>query len=223
MPTAKERLSHLLVLAGEGPAQRAALLGELADLVLDWPCDCPEAMRLPVLALLELTVREADDETRAKLAARLGGHGELPLSLVNEFYLSAPARVRREILTRNQFARDDETDGDIVAADAHALLAAARDAAIRDFAGAFGGTTGIPRDVAQTILSDASGEPLAVLCKGAQLDRATFSALVLLKSTAGETQLSVFDTVPQHAAERLTRHWRSHAEHEPAERAHAAE
>ena len=211
MPTAKERLSHLLVLASEGAAQRAALLGELADLVLNWPPDCPEAMRPPVLALLDVTVRETDDETRSRLAARLGGHGELPLSLVNEFYLSAPARVRREILTRNQFARDDETDGNMAAADARALLAAARDAAIRDFAGTFGCTIGIPRQIAQTILSDTSGEPLAVLCKGAQLDRATFSALVLLKSAAGETQLAVFDTVPQHAAERLTRHWRAQA------------
>ena len=222
MPTAKERLSHLLILAGEGPTQRAALLGELADLVLDWPQDYPEAMRPPVLALLEKTVREADDDTRTKLAARLGGHSELPLHLVNEFYLSAPARVRREILTRNQFAHD-ETDDDIVAVDARALLAATRDAALRDFAATFGGSIGIPRQIAQSILSDSSGEPLAVLCKGAQLDRATFSTLVLLKSKAGETQLSVFDSVPQHAAERLTRHWRTLAEHHPAERAHAAE
>ena len=93
MPTAKDRLCHLLELAEEGPAQRAALVGELADLLLDWPPDWPEAMRAPVMALLEKTVRETDEETRAKLAARLGGHGELPLELVNEFYLSAPARV----------------------------------------------------------------------------------------------------------------------------------
>ena len=211
MPTAKERLSHLLELAAEGPAQRAALLGELADLVLDWPPDCPAAMRPPLLALFEITVREADDETRARLATRLCGHSELPLSLVNEFYLAAPARLRREILTRNQFVHDDDADSDTVAADARALLAAARDAAPRDFAATFGCTIGIPRRIAQTILSDASGEALAVLCKGAQLDRATYSALVLLKSKAGEAQLPVFDTVPQHAAERLTRHWRTHA------------
>ncbi len=210
MPSAKERLSHLLVLASEGPAQRATLVGELADMVLDWPADCAAAMQKPLLSLFALTVREADDETRAKLAARLGGHSELPLSLINEFYLSAPARVRREILTRNQFAQGDEADPDTVAADARALLAAARDAAIRDFAAAFGCTVGIPRRIAQSILSDASGEALAVLCKGTQLDRAMFSALVLLKG-AGEAQLSIFDTVPQHAAERLARHWRAHA------------
>ncbi|HEY0282261.1 MAG TPA: hypothetical protein VGC27_06530, partial [Rhizomicrobium sp.] len=88
MPSAKDRLYHLLKLAEEGSARRAALVDELADLLLDWPADCPEAMRALVAALFEKTVRETGDDTRAKLAARLGGHNELPLDLVNEFYLA---------------------------------------------------------------------------------------------------------------------------------------
>jgi hypothetical protein len=210
MPTAKERLTHLLELAGEG-SQRTALVGELADLLLGWPSDWPEAMRAPVAALLEKTVRESDDDTRAKLAARLGGHGELPLDLVNEFYLSAPARVRREILMRNELAGGEA--GDMVAPNAAVLVAAARDARAGDFAERFGSAFGIAPRIAQTILSDASGEALAVLCKGAHLDRAAFSALALLKGAyADDTQarLAAFDTVPQHAAERLTRTWMIH-------------
>ena len=224
MPSAKERLCHLLLLAEEGPARRAALAGELADLLLDWPGDCPAALRPPVVALLEKTVRETDDDTRARLAARLGGHGELPLGLVNEFYLSAPARVRREILMRNELAGGD---GDNMAApNAAFLVAAARDAKTHDFIERFGAAFAIAPRTAQTILSDSSGEALAVLCKGAHLDRASFSALALLKGAHGadrQAQLAAFDTVPQHAAERLTQHWRWHTAQAPLEHAHAAE
>jgi len=207
----KKRLSHLLELAAQGPQMRATLVGELADLLLDWPSDWSEAMRPPVVALLEKTACETDDDTRAKLAARLGGHGELPLDLINEFYLSAPARVRREILMRNELAGGEA--GDTVAPNAAVLVAAARDARVRDFAERFGSAFGIAPRTAETILSDESGEALAVLCKGAHLDRAAFSALALLKGAyADDTQarLAAFDTVPQHAAERLTRTWLIH-------------
>ena len=218
MPTAKERLCHLLELAEKGPAQRTVLVGELADLLLDWPSDCPEAMRPPVVALLERTARETDDGTRAKLAARLGAHGELPLDLINEFYLCAPKSVRREILMRNELAGGEA--GDVAAPDAASLVAAARDAKIRDFAEWFGAAFNLAPRTAHAIFSDASGEALAVLCKGAHLDRASFSALALLKGTAegdATAQLSAFDTVPQRAAERLTRYWLHH--HAPLEQA----
>ena len=213
--SAHDRLTHLLELAGEG-SQRTALVGELADLLLDWPCDCPDAMRAPVVALLEKTVRETDDDTRAKLAARLGGHGELPLELVNEFYLSAPRSVRREILMRNELA--GEADDVAAEPDAALLVAAARDAKLGDFTERFGSAFAIAPCTAETILCDASGEALAVLCKGAHLDRAAFSAVALLKGApAADTaaRLCAFDMVPQHAAERLTRYWQIH--HAPPE------
>ena len=222
MPTAKERLSHLLVLASEGPAQRASLAGELADLLLDWPQDCPAAMRTPLVSLFSMTVREADSQTRAKLAARLGGHGELPLDLVNEFYLYAPAPVRREILTRNELAGD--ADEDVAAPDAVKLLSAARNTMNGEFAEHFGASMGIAPQTAMAILADASAEALAVLCKGAHLDRAMFSALTILKGRSpsdAAAQLSVYDSVPQHAAERLTRFWQTH--NTPAQHIRAAE
>ena len=213
MPTVKERLTHLLALAAEGPAERAALVSELADLVFDWPADCPAQMRPPVEALLTLMVREADDAMRARLAARLGGHPELPLGLVNAFYLVASPRVRREILLRNEIAEDGGTD---VCADAVGLIASARDTGV-DFVGALAALTGVPRAVAQHVLADASGEALAVLCKGTHAGRAAFSAVAVLRA---RVPLQVYDTVPQHASERLVEHWRAAT---PQEHAAAAE
>ena len=86
-------------------------------------------------------MRETDDGTRAKLAAQLGGHGELPLDLVNEFYLAAPAPVRREILMRNELAGD--ADDVASAPNAAFLVAAARDAGAHDFTERFGSAFGI--------------------------------------------------------------------------------
>ena len=228
MPTAKERLFHLLALAAEGPAQRAVLAGELADLVLDWPSDCPEAMRTPVITLFALTVRETDEETRSKLAARIGGHDELPLHLINEFFICAPARLRREILTRNALTEEeDAVDGAVPQTlDIAALIDIARNTSVADFTVTAARALGIAPNTLRTILADGSAEMLSVLCKGVHLDRAAFSALALLQG-GGEgdavTRLMAYDTVPQRAAEKLTRHWRARAAHISAPRAHAAE
>ena len=227
MPTAKERLTHLLALASEGPAQRAALVGELADLVLDWPSDYPGAMRPPVMALFEMTVRETDDKTRAELAPRLGGHSELPLHLLNEFFLCAPARLRREVLTRNALSEDDAaTAQPSQTPDAAGLVDAARRANTSDFAQTASVALGIAAATLRTILADDSAEALAILCKGARLDRAAFSALALLKANnEGDpvTRLLAYDTIPQRAADRLTAHWRAQADQATAEHAQAAE
>jgi hypothetical protein len=66
-----QRLSHLLALADQGPAMRAALAEEVAELLTDWPSDCPAEMRAPCEALLERAAREVDDETKARLRGRL--------------------------------------------------------------------------------------------------------------------------------------------------------
>ncbi|MBU6299229.1 MAG: hypothetical protein KJS68_13405, partial [Alphaproteobacteria bacterium] len=169
-------------------------------------------MRAPVLALFDVTAREADDGMRARLAARLGGHGDLPLDLVNDFYLCAPKSVRREILMRNELDLGAFDDGG-AAPDAAELIAAARDVRVRDFAQRLGDSVGIAARTARAVLADASGEALAVLCRGAHLDRAAFSALALLKiPTDGDplAQLAAYDGVPQRAAGRLTQHWRTH-------------
>ena len=228
MPTAKERLTHLLTLAAEGPAQRAALVGELADLVLDWPSDYPDAMRPPVSALFEMTVRETDDKTRAELAPRLGGHSELPLHLLNEFFLCAPARVRREVLTRNALTEEEDAESAVLppTPDKAALIDIARSTSVADFTMAAARALGIAPRTLRTILADDSAEALAILCKGARLDRAAFSALALLNAD-GEgdpvTRLLAYDTIPQRAADRLTAHWRAQALQAPAEHAQAAE
>jgi hypothetical protein len=204
MPSAKERLGQLLALAAE--RRWTALARELSELVLEWPADYPQSMHAPVLALLERAARECDDGTRAELAAHMGGHPELPLRLLNELYLAAPAPLRREILMRNELERDGDESGP--PAELATLLLAARNGT-RDFAGMLSTTLAIPRETAQAILRDTSGEPLAVLCRGVGFDRAMFSAIALLQGSDG-LSLSVFDSVPDHAAHRLTRQWRSH-------------
>ena len=40
-----QRLINLLELADQGPAMRAALAEEVAELLTDWPADCPAEMR----------------------------------------------------------------------------------------------------------------------------------------------------------------------------------
>ncbi len=46
------RLAHLLELADKGPTLRAALAEEVAEMLTDWPADCPPEMRATCEALL---------------------------------------------------------------------------------------------------------------------------------------------------------------------------
>ena len=69
--SAPQRLIHLLELADKGPALRAALAEEVAELLIDWPADCPEEMRASCEALLAQAGREVDADTRARLRVRL--------------------------------------------------------------------------------------------------------------------------------------------------------
>jgi len=69
--SAPQRLTHLLELADKGPALRAALAEEVAELLIDWPADCPEDMRASCEALLAQAGREVDADTRARLRVRL--------------------------------------------------------------------------------------------------------------------------------------------------------
>ena len=66
-----ERLLNLLSLADQGPAMRAALAEEVAELLTDWPADCPLEMRGSCEALLARAACEVDDDTRARLRIRL--------------------------------------------------------------------------------------------------------------------------------------------------------
>jgi hypothetical protein len=210
MPTAKERLQHFLTLADQGPAQRPRLADELSDFLLDWPPECPPSMRGPVLTLLEMTVREADDATRARLAGRLGGHADLPLELVNEFYLCAPADIRRIILRRNETETGEPPPP--APGDADNLLTAARENSGAGFARHFANALHVPLYVAAAILEDTSGEALAAACKGTRIGRACYSALALTKLKDGasdEKRLGAFEAIPERAARRLTAYWQS--------------
>jgi hypothetical protein len=68
---APDKLSHLLQLADQGPALRAALAEEVAELLSAWPADYPQSMRDICEALLAETARHADAPTRAKLRVQL--------------------------------------------------------------------------------------------------------------------------------------------------------
>jgi hypothetical protein len=202
---AKERLGQLLGLAAE--RRWSPLARELGDLVLYWPADYPDAMRPPIVALFETALREADGETQHLMAGRMAGRSDIPLKLMNVLYLVAPAPLRREILMRNELAGETAA---ALTVDGPAILAAAR-TRNGDFTGALSRLTGLPRRVAAAILSDPSGEPLAVLCRGTNLDRASFSAVALLRGPEG-LPLAVFDTVAPKAAAHLVADWRKTSE-----------
>ena len=207
MPSAKERLIHLLTLAEKGPAMRAALAEEVTDLLLDWPSDCPDVMRMPCEALLERAARDVDAATRARLAQRVDGHPELPVALLNALFFVASESLKKSIVARNETA-DLPADDDI--ADEAALINAARSNSA--FVNQFARLLNVSIETAQDILSDASGQSLAVACKGAHVTRAGFSALTMLtsKDKACGTRLEAYESVPQHAAERMLHAWRLH-------------
>ena len=74
---ASHKLSHLLQLADQGPALRAALAEEVAELLTGWPADYPDAMRGVCEALLAKAARDLDGPTRARLRVRLCSDPEL--------------------------------------------------------------------------------------------------------------------------------------------------
>src|SRR5579862_1176920 len=179
--SSRERLSYLLDLAAQGAEGRAALPDELARLLVDWPADYVQAMRGPFEALFEKTAREATPEMRAALAERLADHDELPVALLNEFFLDASPAARAHILKPN--AALDEVNGAFLDVFAHALS--------------------LQPALADAILADA--EAMAVACRGAGIDRAAYSAIALLTASA----LADFENIPLNAAARLVAFWQA--------------
>lgn len=221
MPTPKERLSHLLELAAQGPEQRAALAGEVADLLLDWPAQYPGAMRDTFEALLQKIAREMKYGARIQLAARFEGRSDASLALLNELFLAASTDMKDVILTRNAAAGDSG----FVSIDDGALLDAAR--ARQDLAEALTRATGVPQAIAAEITVDTSGRSLVTVCKGANVNRATYSALIVLAGPARSPEdnfplLQVFDRVPASGAARLLAFWRGLQDATPEHREVAA-
>jgi hypothetical protein len=182
---ASEKLSHLLQLADQGPALRAALAEEVTELLTHWPSDYPDSMRSVCETLLAKAAHDVDAQTRARLRLQLQSHPDLA-----------------------QRALPQDTA-------AQAPVEAARSG--KDLTAALGQSLGVEAETARQILDDASGTALAVACKGAQIDRAAFSALaVLTHPSRNRSQafavLDAFDKVAMSDAAYMLHRWReSHA------------
>jgi hypothetical protein len=74
---ASQKLSHLLQLADQGPALRAALAEEVAELLAAWPSDYPQSMRIVCEALLAKAAHDVDAATHARIKKRLASHPDL--------------------------------------------------------------------------------------------------------------------------------------------------
>jgi len=178
---ASDKLAHLLALADQGPALRAALAEEVADLLMQWPADYPDSMKTMCEALLAKAARELDGATRARLRVQLYADPDLTYRVLG--------------------ARESA---------GQALVEAARLGGLED---ALAQSLGVDALMAKQILDDESGAALAVACKGAAIDRAAFSALVLLARPGRDRNhafavLEAYDIVPASEALRVLRGWR---------------
>jgi len=179
---ALQKLSHLLRLADQGPALRAALAEEVAELLANWPSDFPQTMRGACEALLAKAAHDLDAATRARLRVQLCSDPDL---------------------TGRVLPRESAAQG---------LIATARQGG--DLALMLAALLGVGEKTAAQILGDETGIALAVACKGANMDRAAFSALAILARPGRDrikayAVLDAFDNVPAGEAARVLRGWRT--------------
>jgi hypothetical protein len=214
--SARERLTRLVDLASEpGVPARRELTGQLADLLLDWPPNYPTAMREPFEALLEKALQDVEPAARRLLAERFVKHSGMSLTVLNLLILDAAPEIRSEILSRNANLPPHADAASRI--DEALLLFAARGTGRDGLAGTLASRLGIMPEIATTILADGSAHALAILCKGAQVARATFSALAVLArpDAAGDEhyrRLAAFDSVPAEGARALLTFWRGQVE-----------
>jgi hypothetical protein len=201
--TPKERLSYLLELAAKGTEQRAALAGEVAELLHNWPATYPAAMRASFEALLEKIAREVSAAGRRELARRFEGRSDASLALLNELFFSASDAMKEQILARNE--REGRAPCDAI--DGAVLLAAARMRG--DFPAALAQAVKIPRRIAAEVMADTSCRALAVVAKGAGLSRSHFSAIAVLTIAYASRSLAAFESVPANGAASLLAFWRA--------------
>jgi hypothetical protein len=215
MAEPRERLTRLIELASENaPEKQAALAFELCDLLVDWPPRYPQIMREPFEALLEKVLRRLDETTRRLIATRLSTHSETAVALLNECYFDVPTKARSLILERNH--DDDAGEPSRVDAEGEAkLIDSARQMGPAEFVGRFANFLGVTPAMSHSILEDASGDALAVACRGVGMSRTTYSALAVFAagrlSADAKTiyqRLSAFDTIPENGARRMLGHWR---------------
>src|SRR5262245_58258931 len=72
---ASEKLSHLMQLAEQGPALRAALADEVSELLAAWPSDYPESMR-SVCEVLLAKARETPHQAGLQAAIQAARRGD---------------------------------------------------------------------------------------------------------------------------------------------------
>lgn len=97
-----EKLSRLLELADQGPALRAALAEEVADLLSAWPPDYPESMREVCESLLAKALHDLEPSTRAKLRVQLYSQPGLAERILTQEATSRPlieaARMGKDLV-----------------------------------------------------------------------------------------------------------------------------
>lgn len=207
----KQRLDRLIELASQdGLPARSALVGEIADLLIDWPQNYPTGMREPFEALFERAIREVDLGTRQLMAGRLASADSAPLSILHGLLADAPAAARNVILSRYADVRDSTIR---IGVNEATLLPAARSASEAELVQVLAARFRIASEIAVRIVGDKSAFLLAVLCKGARVSRATFSALALATAPNATTEenyrrLSVYDDASDDARGLLA-YWRS--------------
>jgi len=187
---ASDKLSHLLELADQGPALRAALAEEVADLLSAWPPDYPQSMREVCEALLAKAASDVDASTRARLRVQLYSLPGLAQRVLPREAASQPlieaARQGQDLVCvlSERLDVSSRTAGDILRDESGAKLAVACKASCMD---------------------RATFSALALLIHPAR-DRS--HAFVMLDT---------FDNVPAAEASRMLRHWQSEKQLVPAD------
>jgi hypothetical protein len=213
--SARERLTQLIDLASSGaPEERGKLAMELAEVLVDWPEDYPPHMRASFALLLEKIAGQLDCTARKDLAARLAPHVTVPLSLLNELFFDSSREQRDTILARNE---QENSQGEVAPAsiDEPSLVRAVREYPPETFVQTFARLLGISATTAGRAVSDSSGEGLTILCKGAQISRATFSTIAVLTDASldsAERKLELYETVEEGTAAHLVQFWRARRE-----------
>ncbi len=184
--TASHKLSHLLQLADQGPALRAALAEEVAELLVRWPSDYPDSMKGVCEGVCWRRRRATWMPPPAPGCA--SSFTPIPNCRIACWALAKPPARR---WSRPRVAGE------------------ALETALAE-------NLGVDAVMAKQILDDESGAALAVACKGASLERATFSALMLLARPGRDrahafAALDAFDNVPASEATRVLRGWREGA------------
>lgn len=211
---ARERLNQLVELAScETPEERRTLALRLTDVLLDWPRDYPESKRESFAWLLEKVLLQLDDKTRRSVATRFVHRPDAPPGILSELYLDATRDERNVILAR--LAEERPFDESAPAPDESVLIRAARELPPDKFVTVLSRLLSLPAAIATRIVADASGDGLAILCKGARLSRLTHSTIcTLLESSPVRVgnKLDRYEHIPPETAARMLRYWRSLSE-----------